>query len=158
MELNTASATIGFAKALEEDSANFYEDLSRRYPQHEEVFLTLVKENRKNAAQVQRTYYEVITDALEGCFTFSINPDKYAFKTELTEKTGYTEALEQAAEIEAKIISFYLDAAEQSKSLLADVPRVFTLIARKREKRLSVLKSLAGKEDSRAALAGRHRA
>jgi len=147
MELNTASAAIGFAKALEEDSAKFYEDLSRRYPRNEEVFLALVKENRKNAAQIQRAYYEVITDAIEGCFAFSMNPDEYTLKTELAEETGYAEALEQAVEIEDKIIKFYLDAAEQSKSLLADFPRVFTMIAKKRENRLSVLKSLIGKED-----------
>ncbi len=30
MELNTASAVIGFAKKLEEDSAKFYEGLSLR--------------------------------------------------------------------------------------------------------------------------------
>ena len=147
MELNTASATIGFAKALEEDSAKFYEDLSRRYPQHEEGFLALVKENRKNAAQIQRTYYEVITDAIEGCFAFSMKTDKYTLKTELVRETGYAEALERAVEIEGKIISFYLDAAEQSKSLLADVPRIFTMIARKREKRLHMLKSLTGNKD-----------
>ena len=145
MELNTASAAIGFAKALEEDSAKFYEDLSRRYPQNEEVFLSLAKENRKNAAQVQRVYYEVITDAIEGCFAFSMNPDEYTLKTELAKETGYTEALEKAVEIEDRTINFYMDAAEQSKSLLADVPRAFTMIARKREQRLPVLKSFAGK-------------
>ena len=144
MELNTASAAIGFAKTLEEDSAKFYEDLSRRYPQNEEVFLSLVKENRKNAAQIQRAYYEVITDAIEGCFAFNMNPDEYTLKTELIEEADYSTTLEQAVEIEDKIISFYLDAAEQSKSLLADVPRTFTMIARKRDNRLSMLKSLAG--------------
>ena len=144
MELNTASAAIGFAKTLEEDSAKFYEDLSRRYPQNEEVFLSLVKENRKNAAQIQRAYYEVITDAIEGCFAFNMNPDEYTLKTELAGEADYSTTLEQAVEIEDKIISFYLDAAEQSKSLLADVPRTFTMIARKRDNRLSMLKSLAG--------------
>jgi len=144
MELNTASAAIGFAKTLEEDSAKFYEDLSRRYPQNEETFLALVKENRKNAAQVQRAYYEVITDAIEGCFAFNMNTDEYTLKTELAEETGYAEALEQAVAIEERIIKFYLDAAEQSKSLLADVPRTFKMIARKRDNRLSMLMSLTG--------------
>ena len=147
MELNTTSAAIGFAKTLEEDSAKFYEDLSRRYPQDEEIFLALVKENRKNATQIQRAYYEVITDAIEGCFAFSMNPDEYTLETELAGETGYAEALEKAVAIEDKIIKFYLDAAEQSKSLLADVPRTFKMIARKRDNRLSMLKSLAGKED-----------
>lgn len=145
MELNTASAAISFAKKLEEDSARFYEDLSQRYAQYKDVFLSLVKENRKNAAQVQRAYYEVITDAIEGCFAFKINPDKYTFKTEMAEETSYSDALEKTVEIEGKIIKFYLDAAEQSKSLLADVPRAFAMIARKRDSRISMLKSLLGK-------------
>ena len=145
MELNTASAAIGLAKALEEDSAKFYEDLSRRYPQNEEVFLALVKENRKNAAQVQRAYYEVITDAIEGCFAFNMNTDEYTLKTELAGEASYSEALEKAVAIEDKIIKFYLDAAEQSKSLLADVPRTFKMIARKRGERITKLKMLLGK-------------
>jgi hypothetical protein len=35
-----------------------------------------------------------------------------------------------------------LDAAEQSKSLMADVPRAFNQIAKKRGERLSKLKSM----------------
>lgn len=34
-----------------------------------------------------------------------------------------------------KIQKFYLDSAEVSKSLMADIPRVFERIAEKREKR-----------------------
>ena len=51
----------------------------------------------------------------------------------------------RAIEIEERVREFYVDAAEQSKSLMADVPRTFALIARKRDERLSVLKSLLGK-------------
>lgn len=45
-------------------------------------------------------------------------------------------------EIEDKIGQFYPDAVEQSKSLMADVPRAFALIARKRGNRVAKLKSL----------------
>ena len=45
--------------------------------------------------------------------------------------------------IEDKIIEFYNVAAEQSKSLMADVPRAFKLVVKKRNKRLSTLRSLA---------------
>ena len=146
MELRTASAAIGFAKKLEEDSAKFYEDLSQRYAQDEDVFLSFVKENRKNAAQIERVYYEVITDAIEGCFAFDMNLDEYMFKAELPEKVSYSEALCRAIEMEEKIKKFYSDAAEQSKSLMADVPRAFAMIAKKRDSRISMLKSLLGKE------------
>ena len=49
--------------------------------------------------------------------------------------------------IEEKIIEYYNVAAEQSKSLMADVPRAFKLVIKKRKKRQSTLKALAGEED-----------
>jgi len=146
MEINTASATISFAKKLEEDSAKFYEDLHQRYPKGEDVFLTFVKENRKNVVQIERAYYGVISDALEGCFAFNMNPDEYTLKTELAEEASFSVALDKAVEIEERVIKFYSDAAEQSKSLMADVPRAFTLIARKRESRELKIKSLLSEE------------
>jgi len=145
MEINTASATISFAKKLEEDSAKFYEDLSQRYAKDVDVLLSFAKENRKNIVQVERAYYGVITDAIEGCFAFNINPDEYTFKTELAEGASYSDALAKAVGMEEKIIKFYSDAAEQSKSLMADVPRAFILVAKKRDNRRAMLKSLLGK-------------
>jgi len=142
MELNTASAAISFARKLEEDGSQFYEALARRYAQDGELLLTFAKENRKNVVQVERAYYGVITDALEGCFAFRISPDRYAFQSELREDSSYSQALGQALDMESKIIEFYSDAAEQSESLLADVPRVFMMVAKKRRDRCSRLKSL----------------
>jgi len=147
MKLNTASEVISFTKKLEGDSAKFYKDLSRRYAKDEGIFLSFVKENEKNIVQVERAYYGVITDALEGCFAFNIDPAEYSFKAELAEKASYSETLDNAIEIEEKIIKFYSDAAEQSKSLMADVPRAFKMVAKKRGNRQSTLKSLLGKED-----------
>ncbi len=146
MEINTASATISFARKLEEDSAKFYEDLPQKYPKGEDVFLAFAKENRKNIVQFERAYYEVISDALEGCFAFNLNPEEYTLQTELAEAAGFSEALDQAVAIEERIIKFYSDAAEQSKSLMADVPRAFTLIVRKREGREAKLRSLLNEE------------
>jgi len=145
MEINTASAAISFSKKLEEDCARFYEDLSQRYSKAEDVFLPFVKENQKNIVQIERAYYGVITDALEGCFAFNLNPDEYTLKTELAEEASYSDALDKAVEIEEKMIKFYSDAAEQSKSLMADVPRAFVMVAKKRDNRRAMLKSLLGK-------------
>ena len=145
MELNTASAAISFARKLEEDSAKFYEDLSRRYAKDKDVWLSFAKENEKNIVQIERAYYGVITDAIEGCFAFNLNPDDFAFKTGLAEGASYSEALEKAMEIEEKVINFYSTAAEQSKSYMADVPRAFTMVAKKRDNRRAKLRSLLGK-------------
>jgi len=146
MGLNTASEVISFAKKLEEENAKLYEDLAQRYMKGREILLSFAKENRKNIVQIERTYYEVITDAIEGCFAFNLNPDEYTFGTELTEKASYSDALCKAIGMEEKIVKFYSDAAEQSKSLMADVPRAFTIIAKKRGERKSKLEELLRKE------------
>ena len=140
--MHTCSQIIGFTRELENTSAKFYEALSQKYAKEEDVFLSFVKENKKYLAEVERTYYEVITDAIEGCFAFDMNPDEYMLKTELAEEASFSEVLDKALEIEGKMMKFYSDAAEQSKSLMADVPRAFTLIARKRESRVLKIKSL----------------
>ena len=143
MIIHTASEGITLARKLENDSAVFYEDLAQRYAKDAETFLSFVKENKKNITQIERAYYGVITDALEGCFAFNIETDDYAINTAIPEGASYADILGQAAANEEIIMKYYSDAAEQSKSLMADVPRNFTLVARKRERRVTELKSLA---------------
>jgi rubrerythrin len=147
MVINTCSGAMSFAKELENESAQFYQNLSQRFVKDKEAFLSFAKENGEFIIQIERAYYGVITDALEGCFAFHINPEEYALKTELAEKAIYSEALGRAIEIEEKIIKFYSDAAEQSKSLMADVPRAFKMVAKKRANRQSTLKALLDKKD-----------
>ena len=144
MKLQTTSLCISFAKGLEEQSAKFYQGLSQRYAEGEDIFLSFAMKNKKNGVQIQRVYYEVITDAIEGCFAFEIDSGKYEIETSLEDKASYVDALAKAIEIEEKMKRFYEDAAEQSKSLMADVPRVFILIARKRGERIAKLKALQG--------------
>lgn len=146
MKLQTASSVISFARSLEDESAKFYEDLVQRYAKEKDVFLLFAKENKKNVVQIERTYYGVISDAIEGCFAFDIEPDAYAVETVLAEGASYHDALGKAIKLEEKIVKFYTDAAEQSKSLMADVPRAFMLIVKKRAKRGTELRSLLGKE------------
>ena len=145
MKLQTASAVISFAKSLEDESAKFYEGLAQRYADDKDVFVSFAEENRKNVVQIERTYYGVISDAIEGCFAFKINPDEYTLKTELAEEASYSDTLDKAIELEEKIVKFYLDAAEQSKSYMADVPRAFMMVAKKRDSRRQKLSSLLGK-------------
>lgn len=47
--------------------------------------------------------------------------------------------------MEEKIQKYYLDSAEESKSLMADIPRVFERIAKKRDKRMMQLESFYNK-------------
>jgi rubrerythrin len=142
MPLNTSASVISFAKQLEADSAGFYEKMAERYPQAAELFLTFSKENNKYTTMIQRAYYGVITDAIEGCFAFSVETDKYTFDREPGKEIDYTDALKQAIDIEEKLISFYTDAAEQSEAFMADVPRTFLIVAKKRKGREDKLRTL----------------
>jgi rubrerythrin len=142
MKLTTTSEIISFVKKLEQDSASFYEEIAQKNPNNAELFLSFVKENEKNIIHVERVYYGVISDALEGCFSFNIESEEYSFRKELGAERTYAESLDRAIELENNISKFYLDAAEQSKSLMADIPRAFKLIAKKREYRQSKLKLL----------------
>ena len=145
MALNTCAQVISLAKELEGGSAEFYKTLAEKYERDEDVLLSLAKENGKNIVQIERAYYGVITDAIEGCFAFNMNPDDYRLNSELAERASYSEALEQALEIEEKMIDFYSVAAEQSKYLMADIPRAFSLIVKKRDNQRLMLKSLLSK-------------
>ncbi len=142
MKLHTASEVISLAKSLENESVKFYQDLSQKYAKDKEVFLSFAKENGKNVVQIERAYYGVITDAIEGCYAFNIESDEYTFETVLTENASYSDALDRAVEMEEKIVKFYSDAAEQSESLMADVPRAFMMVAKKRGNRVAKLRSL----------------
>lgn len=144
MILQTASEGITFAKKMENDSASFYEELAQRYIKDAETFLSFVKENKKYITQIERSYYGVITDAIEGGFAFNIESDDYTFVITIPDRVNYADILKKAIEIEEKIIKFYTDAAEQSKSLMADVPRAFMIIAKKKELRKPKLRELLG--------------
>jgi rubrerythrin len=142
MIINTCSGAMSFAKELENESSQFYQKLSERFTKEKDLFLSLAKENGEYITQIERAYYGVISDAIEGCFAFNIDPNEYTFGTELKENASYAEVLGKAVEIEEKIIKFYSDAAEQSKSLMADVPRAFKMVAKKRNLRKEKLLSL----------------
>jgi rubrerythrin len=145
MVIHTCSGVMSLAKELENDSAKFYENLSQRFGSDKDLFLSFAKENGEYVVQIERAYYGVITDAIEGCFAFNIDPETYRFRTELQEKTSLSEAFARALEIEEKMVKFYSDAAEQSKSLMADVPIAFRMVAKKRSRRQSKLGSLISK-------------
>ncbi len=142
MIINTTSAAISFAKQLETDTAKFYDALAEKYADKKDVFLSLAKENSKAIVQIERAYYNVITDAIEGCFAFELDTDKHQIDTTITSNTSFAEDLQKAIDIEEKMIDFYTDSAKQSKTLMADVPRAFELIAKKRSKRIQSLKEL----------------
>jgi hypothetical protein len=145
MIIHTASEGITLARKLENDSAAFYEALAKKHAADAEVFQTFAKENKKNIAQIDRAYYGVITDAIEGGYAFNLDADKYALQTALASNAKYVDALKQAAVMEETINGFYTVAAEQSRALMADVPRTFLLVVKKRDTRRAKIQELIAK-------------
>jgi len=145
MTISTCSGAISFSRELETQTAAFYEELAKRFEKDSELFLAFAKENRKFITQVERAYYGVITDAIEGCFAFDLQTEHYELETVLPEQIDYSDAVNKALNLEEKIIDFYQVAAEQSKHLMADVPRSFTLVVKKRNERIPKVKALLGK-------------
>jgi rubrerythrin len=141
MRLNTTSQAISLLRELETKSAAFYQSMAEKHSGEEAVFTGFVKENRKNISTIERTYFGVITDALEGCFAFDIDPQDYDFQGTMP-NGNLAEDLSTALEMEGRITRFYVDAATQSKSLMADIPRVMERIARARAERQNKLKVL----------------
>ena len=142
MGISTCSGAISLSREIENESAKFYEELSKKYVEDKDLFLAFAKENSKYVTQIQRAYYGVITDAIEGCFAFDLNPEDYQVKATPSGDASYSDALKEALAMEEKILNFYQIAAEQSKHLMADVPRSFTLVVRKRGERIPKLKAL----------------
>jgi rubrerythrin len=142
MGISTCSGAISLAKELENESAKVYQELAQRFEKEKDLFTGFAKENGKFYTQVERAYYGVITDAIEGCFAFDLNPEDYQFKKELSKDIRFSDAVTEAVKMEETILKFYQVAAEQSKHLMADVPRSFTLVAKKRSERIPKLKAL----------------
>jgi rubrerythrin len=146
MNINTCSQVVSLARELEKQAAGFYRDLARRWPQKEDFFLGFAGENENYVTLVERAYYGVISDAYEGCFAFDMDPEAYSINIDLPEGVSLSEAGAAALAMEEKLIGFYREAARQSKSLMADVPRAMELVARKRSERVGRLRSMMEKE------------
>ena len=78
---------------------------------------------------------------LAALYGLDVEPDAYTIETTVAEDASYSDALDKAIKLEEKIEKFYTDAAEQSKILIADIPRAFVMIAKKRISRGARLKS-----------------
>lgn len=141
MSINAFSRMMSLSKELENESATFYRGQSGKYEEGKDLFLTFAEENGEFVAQIERNYCGSITDAIER-FAFTLNSDEYRLNRTLQENRNYSDALVAAVNMEEIILKFYRIAVEQSKDVMADVPKLFTFLAKKREERISKLKSL----------------
>jgi predicted YcjX-like family ATPase len=146
MTLHTASEGISFAREMEEVTAGYYEELAKLFPAHAETFSAYAKANHKFVANVQRTYYGVITDGIEGCYAFrTLEPDDYVIDVDLGGDLDLAGALAKAIKNEETLVAYYKEAAEQSKGVMHDVPHAFLMVAKKKVARIEELKALAAR-------------
>src|SRR5512137_1040458 len=103
MSISTCSGAISLSRELENASAKFYEELSKPFEKDKDLFLAFAKENAKYVTQIERAYYGVITDAIEGCFAFDLNPEDYQIKAAPSQDANYSDALKEAMAMEEKI-------------------------------------------------------
>lgn len=142
MIIHTMAEGISIARKLENDSAAFYVREAPTYPAYSQIMLTFAAENQKYLKQIEQTYYGVITDAIEGCFVFNLETNDFILETAQKISQVPRSIIEQSVQMEEKILQFYISAAEQSKSLIGDIARSFTLTAKKRKTRLTLLAEL----------------
>lgn len=136
MTINTASATVSLARELDNSAASFYRELASKFGPSCASFTAFAAENKKYNDQIERAYYGVITDAIEGCFSFELDPDLYQVDTDVSKIATLDEALLAALRVEEAATRFYKDAAAQGISTMADLGRALILVSRKREERL----------------------
>ncbi len=141
MELRTAASVISYISKLEQESAKLYEGWAGKHDEIKEAFSSFVIENKKHEANVRRAYYSVISDALETGFSFKGLKGDVAFP-QIGDEAMIYEILKVSIDLEQEIQTFYLKAADLSKSLLADVPRAMERVAKIRNQRKEKLQRL----------------
>ena len=146
MELNTAASVIKYVSRLEVESAALYEEWSKLHENLRNSFERFSEQNKKHEQKVKRAYYSVVSDALETGFCFT------GLRSDLTipkirQEATVLEILETAIGLEKAVRDFYVEAADLSKCLLADVPREMQKVAKARNERIDQLLAMARSEN-----------
>jgi rubrerythrin len=141
VELKTAASVISYVTQVERESSAFYEKWADRHEELRETFLAFSKENFKNEKIIKRSYFSVVSDALETNFCFRGLETNIEMPS-LRHDTSLTEILKATMALEDEIKGFYEKAADSSSRLLADVPGAMRKIARSRVGRMEKLNSM----------------
>jgi len=143
MKLNTMASVMSYISRIEDKTASYYEAHATEDPKLQELLLSWAKENRKFEKTVKRTYYGVITDAIESNFSFEgLETDEFPIEPVLSDPSEPLDMRAKALAVESAMQRFYARAAQISEGLLADIPRLFKKIATKRAERCESIQSL----------------
>ena len=145
MELLTFSAILSFAIDMEERAEGFYLEIAGREDCRglKGDLLSLARQNAKHRSRLVDTRRENVTEMVLEPIR-DLDSAAYEIEATLTPDTDCTRALALALEVERKAQSFYSDASEKGKHLLAGVARTFNRLARDKSSRVQQLESLAG--------------
>ena len=138
MPLSTAAAVITYISQFEKSSADAYRKAIQKFPDMESLFLSFARENEKYETNIKRSYYSVVSDALETGFCFQTLKDDIVVSS-LVEKRSPIDALNASLEMEEGIIVFYQTGAHSAKALLPDVSRAMGRVAKSREERKKLI-------------------
>lgn len=143
MQLPTFGALLSFAIGIEERAERFYQEAAERgeCARVKEAFLTLARQNRSRKALLVTTRQENVTEMVLEPIT-DFDSSGYEVECELTPGMRCAQVLGLAVKIEKKAQSFYTDAAEKARHLLAGVARSFTRLGKEKGKRLQELEGL----------------
>ncbi len=142
MECITAASVITYVSKIELDSAKLYEQWGSVHEKLRASFAAFAKANRKNEQRVKRSYYSVVSDALETGFCFKdLRADIVI--PEFSKGASIPEILNLAVKLEKEIQNFYMQAANSSRALLADVPRQMDKVIQERTRRVEQLLAMA---------------
>ena len=140
MTFKTAAAVVKYIDKIEAGSAEFYREQASRFPELKSLFNKLAKENQKYGKRIKKVYYSAVTDALETNFSFEGLMASIDIP-EVAKLDSPLPVLKAGLALEKQIRLFYVQAAGQSKGLLADITRAMQRMADDREKRIREIES-----------------
>ena len=138
--LRTTSQVLSLHSNLEETQSNQYNELAKRFTDHEETFSGLAKENMRHRDLALRAYREGVTDAFEvGFLAKPLNPDDYGLNAP---PGDLREALKTAINNEETAIRLCIDVASSSSELIPDLPETFERLVKRKKRRAHRLEEI----------------
>jgi transcriptional regulator of met regulon len=138
--LQTTSQLLSKHQDIEEKMADLSNSLAEKHPAHAQVFEKLAKDSLRHRDMALRAYREGVTDAFEvGFLANPLNPDEYVLKE--PEGSISEDAGTMISNMEI-VIRFCVDAANNSSTLLPDVPETFMRLVKRKKRSIENLERL----------------
>lgn len=140
MELNTFGAIMGFAVEMIQQTVKFYQQLLTKTqdPSLKELFQSLLGEEQKNHALIEKTRRENVTEIILEPIT-GLHQKEYQIETKKLTSVQEADFLKIARMLEEREQRFFNDVS--NKIPFPEVARIFRKLAQKKETALVKLRS-----------------